>query len=559
LLSDAGFYQSGQLFCFLPLDRESDLPVHINAPFAVRTERRSLHDEPGSPYGEWNRALFRDPIPRAYLAVLESVAESDPSLDLYFSLWPKLLSTQSASQKETPQSQLLPSFYKLLVEDQCRVFPSSQGSVPIAEARFLDPEFMSKKAGRVAFRVLQTYWNASEWREDVLIDLSQDVAKCFLSSEQHSDFQKQTITEEQFFKQVLFPNIATKDAALTSEDRNILVLHALLSENCNLHALIEKHDCIPCRPDGRLRLPKHLIHPDGLAAPLYADSDGRFPMKASSPDADFTRPEALEQLDKLDMVRDNLSTDEVAERAQSVSTVDQETSLERAHAIVKYVSSSKHTEIVKETYATELKHIPFLPVLQKPEEWVFPWHGDHQGLVEPQNALSEDLQGLAGCVAFIVDESALDMSSQEWDVMELMGVTRQKSNSVKTTNMTSIVVKQLLAVAEHGEEALRQDEARPVVRGICRKIYEDLDCRLNAREDLVKQHNQIMSSLIGSPVVLTDGQFWIGDQLAFGPPYDLGPYLTTLDTDLKTFKKLFLALGVKNRYGMFFTHRFWKI
>ena len=43
--SVVGFYKTGHLFCFLPLAREvseSCLPVHINAPFALTSDRRGL-------------------------------------------------------------------------------------------------------------------------------------------------------------------------------------------------------------------------------------------------------------------------------------------------------------------------------------------------------------------------------------------------------------------------------------------------------------------------------------------------------------------------------------
>ena len=62
-------------YCFLPLPFETDLPVHINAHFALDHEaRRNLwRDEGGGYRSDWNKALLGDVVASCYLTLLIEV------------------------------------------------------------------------------------------------------------------------------------------------------------------------------------------------------------------------------------------------------------------------------------------------------------------------------------------------------------------------------------------------------------------------------------------------------------------------------------------------------
>ena len=62
-------------YCFLPLPFETDLPVHINAHFALDHEaRRNLwRDEDGEYRSDWNNALLEDVVASCYLRLLDEV------------------------------------------------------------------------------------------------------------------------------------------------------------------------------------------------------------------------------------------------------------------------------------------------------------------------------------------------------------------------------------------------------------------------------------------------------------------------------------------------------
>ena len=62
-------------YCFLPLPFETDLPVHINAHFALDHEaRRNLWKDEGAGYrSDWNNALLGDVVASCYLTLLTEV------------------------------------------------------------------------------------------------------------------------------------------------------------------------------------------------------------------------------------------------------------------------------------------------------------------------------------------------------------------------------------------------------------------------------------------------------------------------------------------------------
>ncbi|OWF36842.1 Sacsin [Mizuhopecten yessoensis] len=73
-----GFYKTGHYFSFLPLPIQTGLPVHINATFAVASDRRSImwgteDDKTELFKPRWNHSLMTDAVPKAYVCLLESL------------------------------------------------------------------------------------------------------------------------------------------------------------------------------------------------------------------------------------------------------------------------------------------------------------------------------------------------------------------------------------------------------------------------------------------------------------------------------------------------------
>lgn len=97
----------GRAYCSLPLPVQTGLPVHVNASFALSSNRRNIFgaaaiDGPaearaeltgvGAARARWNAAIVRKLLPRAYGRLLEVLARcsehSPKAVDAMYSLWP---------------------------------------------------------------------------------------------------------------------------------------------------------------------------------------------------------------------------------------------------------------------------------------------------------------------------------------------------------------------------------------------------------------------------------------------------------------------------------------
>ncbi|XP_070206296.1 sacsin-like [Littorina saxatilis] len=545
-----GFYTTGHLLCFLPLARQvslTDLPVQINAPFALTSDRRGLlsqnEDDTKLIEGRWNMTLFSDPIPRAYLAALESVAPTQTSAEPYYSLWPQH-TAQPLREGQSPQCELYSHFYQLLVQENFAVFLHPSGCTGFSDSFFFDPELSDTDIGRVAFRVLETFWEETEWSAGRLIDLPPGVTDSISRSGQDVAFRQRVITMEQFCRRVLFPKVDQDHPALETGDRDRLVLYALKSHNAALHKLVQSHACIPCRPDGRLRAPASLVHPHGLAAPLYSEDDARFPQREG--EADFTTHTALSQLLELGMVKDTVSREELKKRAQSVETVDETTAVQRARAIITYLLSLGEK---MESYAAVLRNIKFLPVLKQPEDWPLMWAGQEKTFAAPSETFSISLKELVGCQATVLNEVPLDLSTKDRDTLGSLGVTQDKYMSLSKTRLTKITVAQLMIIAKD-PYAVSPSNYQDVAN-ICKEIYQYLDsfCSRDRRK-MYEDHRLVIEGLRERKVVLTGRGFQEAGRLAMGSGNDLEPYLTYVDENTWRSPNLFAFLGVKAAYGV---------
>jgi hypothetical protein len=99
----------GRAFCFLPVgDIFTGLPVHLNACFKVKKDRRGLwlRDKQCSSIGlvgeherqtEWNDLILTHALPRLWMEVLKEMAEKVRISIVMHSLFPYLISLQTMS------------------------------------------------------------------------------------------------------------------------------------------------------------------------------------------------------------------------------------------------------------------------------------------------------------------------------------------------------------------------------------------------------------------------------------------------------------------------------
>ena len=117
------------------------------------------------------------------------------------------------------------------------------------------------------------------------------------------------------YNEIILPNLNS----LSKNVKDSVVLFALDHADPKMLEILRDHPCIPVSPFGRrLKKPNKLVHPTGKIAPLYSDSDERFP--CGSKDT-YIREDRLQILKILGMKCDYLNWQELVERAESVSKI----------------------------------------------------------------------------------------------------------------------------------------------------------------------------------------------------------------------------------------------
>ena len=129
-----------RLYCKLPTTYETDLPVALNATFAMTGDRRSITiDESREEGSRWNHWLLKSCLPEMYIELLKYLA---PIVGVrVFDFWPR------TTAHANPHSKLLQtSFWEKIVLDQYSqypVYPISDEAIPSGDGKTLK----SRKSG----------------------------------------------------------------------------------------------------------------------------------------------------------------------------------------------------------------------------------------------------------------------------------------------------------------------------------------------------------------------------------------------------------------------------
>ena len=367
----SGSDRTGNVFCYLPLPIHSGLPVHVNGAFSVASNRRNLkettEDDKASIGVEWNNVLLQDSVCAAYLDLLEDLKSATETSRKYqcFSLWPKSCEVHSNCEP------LARSLYECLANRGYSLFSDGSRWVSISEVVFLDPQFhKDTHVGDISFEVLQLVAEGNQ----TVIDLPGDVYQSFIDYGLGTDIQAKSYNKNRFFRELFFPNIASVPAHL----RDKLVLYALSDNSGDFQDMIKNNGCIPVSPHGqKLERPSQLVHPSKRAALLFCDEDGRFPFGTGET---FRNPLQLFRLEQLGMATDDLSWDEVAERAESIYHLNKRCSdaaLKRAKNLIAFLDGKlKDSNIhLPPDVQRRLLEADFLPVLKKPQTFPLTWKG----------------------------------------------------------------------------------------------------------------------------------------------------------------------------------------
>ena len=385
---------SGRLFCFLPLPISIDLKCLVNGYFELSDNRRELKDiQEKQRRDTWNHMLARDAVTEAFLELLSYItslerdeSQRDNFLEKYYTLWPVGYSSHPFTKE------VRFAFMKALsVSNRKLVWSLADGGrwVTVNEAYCLDDELCGdiyKDFRNDMLQILIQYGYS-------MVEIPQTIRSHLFGSSRPV---LKGISLEDYCKKVLLPNLSNLSHHIIVKQMLFLLTRTSPTSMSGsttkeksehwLRTLLKETPCIPTLPHNQLVKPDHLVNPTTLLGKLYFEEEARFPV------ADFLEESTLSLLTSLGMASYTLKDDDVLDRANSISSLqDPPKALERSRVLVKYLVD-KYATTHKTSYFSSfvnyftptsmnmamfesLKSTLFLPVLQKPSDVSLPWYG----------------------------------------------------------------------------------------------------------------------------------------------------------------------------------------
>ncbi|XP_035691251.1 sacsin-like [Branchiostoma floridae] len=371
----------GNAFCFLPLPEFTGLPIHMNAPFAIFSNRQGICKRSGSGIEqsmevEWNKCLLRDAIPTAYLTLLQHLTliqgnsaslVSDP-----FRIWPNISRVEEALYRDN----LIPCFYEQAVRSPSKVLLSlDQNWISIEEATFLHPSLRDSVIGEEALQILNIWiaqqrkvGRSTQGAVDIPSWVFEGLQTCKDPGPTSTAFTLNTIYSEVFYPAVKQGYLANHRLILDSFVLHLLdVIFDEISKEKDISFTSLQHlPCVPSSPQGTLlRCPFELVRPDSKVGKLFDEDDQRFPFGA-----ELKKPRRSKSLRRLGMMEKSLPWEILWERVKSFDTwyPDIDQALKRMSYLYKFVVGTpaliKDVTNMTHLARTAVKHL--VMVAEKP-------------------------------------------------------------------------------------------------------------------------------------------------------------------------------------------------
>ncbi|XP_026867820.2 sacsin isoform X1 [Electrophorus electricus] len=526
----------GEVFCYLPLRIKTGLPVHINGCFAVTSNRKEIWKTDTK--GQWNSIFMRHVIVQAYLAalnMLRTMSENGELLDYsYYAAWP------DPGAVHDDFNLICQGVYQEIAKGgsnaNAKVFSDGKTWVSIKYVRFLDDSLLCRPdVGPAAFKIFMKYLKCDS-QDLCAVDLPDWVKEGFVDAGCKEKLMENTLTERRFFSDVFFPHIQDIDRDLRDP-----LMHYVLNEKLDDFAdILRGTPCIPCSgPSHRLVLPSRLIHPEGRVAKLYHSDDGRFPEGSVK---DYLNPICLVKLVELGMVKDDLSWEDLTERAESVMALndtDHTAACVRSSILLSLIDEKlKLRDTGGNEYVAKLQATKFLPFLTKPAGFSLPWHGNNfkQTTMFPATEL---------------------FTTEHQDTVCLMKpILNENSPSFKGCGPISLAVKDFLGLIKKPTVGLVISQLRELsksfdgvtlyqenITNACYKyLHEEMMQSQTAQEEIADKLKSFSS-------ILVENTYVNPSKVAFHLNFDAAPYLYQLPNKYRnSCRELFENVGVQPSY-----------
>ncbi|KAL2096565.1 hypothetical protein ACEWY4_008713 [Coilia grayii] len=524
----------GEVFCYLPLRIKTGLPVHINGCFAVTSNRKEIWKTDTK--GQWNSIFMRHVIVKAYLAalnMLRTMAENEELLDYnYYAAWPD---PGAVHDDFTLISQ---GVYQEIAKgddsDSARVFSDGKTWVSIKYIRFLDETLLSRPGiGPAAFKIFLKYLKKCGSKDLCAVELPDWVREGFEDAGCKGKLMENTLTEKQFFTDVFFPHIEDIDKEL----RDPLMQYVLNDKLEDFSSLLRETPCIPCcGPFQKLVVPSRLIHPEGRVAKLYGTHDGRFPEGTTK---DYLNPVCLVKLVQLGMVKDDLSWEDLIERAESVLELNESDHLaacQRSSILLSLVDEKlKVRDTQAKAHLEKLQNIKFLPFLTKPAGFSLPWHGNNfspSTMFSATELFTTDHQDTVCLMKPILNENSPSFKGCgpiTLAVKDFLGLIKRPP--------INLVISQLKELSKSFDGVTLYQEN---ITNACYKyLHEEMMQDSSAKDEIMKELKTFCS-------ILVENTYVVPLKVAFQLNFDAAPYLYQLPNKYRnSCRELFENVGVQ--------------
>ena len=534
----------GIIFAYMPLPIRSGLPVHINAMFSVTANRRSLSelnedDKSDSRGALWNEILLRDAVTSAYIKLLCDLAALSPAnrpCQLHL-LWPR--SDQIATKC---LADLLTSFYQELGGMQGHkpaLFSDGRRWASIDDAVFLDCPYTTPELNASLMEVCKQCCVSNT--SSVVVRLLDWVQQEFQKAEVDHLLAARTYSEVDFFGKMFLPNIDM----IALEDRDKLLIAALMRDDAELSRVIRDFHCIPVTPDGtRLRQPTKLVDPSSHIAQLYLPDDARFPFGLDT----YARADIIDCLRKVGMKRSSqdLTWAEIIDRAHLISGIRERATAYKMVEVFLAVLGEKLSDnsafVGLRQIQQQLMEIAFIPAVEKSLHFPLKWAANEDHAVflhKPSELFPPECKDLVGCNHLAADASVFAKDSVELLTFLRLGLEWKEPTVVQ-------VLEQLDLITNPNTENYFQDvRVLDEVQNMCYSIYTF--CQMKAEGSI---HRHTLEEALGSRYfILADGRFLSPKQLAFEFTYNCAPYLYAVpEIYRRHYSELLRVAGVRERF-----------
>ena len=355
------------LYCFLPLPIQIQLPFHCHAMFELRHDRQGLVNT-AEAKTEWNKVIVSDALVRAVFALYKELASrvrsmgGEDVLHTYTCLLFSVFTTEMINDplwgdfaKEIAREIYRNKFSFFLVKSRKGMEWCNFKSTTFIH----NPDLQSELRDYYSERFLDSVRN-------VLVECGYQVAMipeiCFENGGFLSFLLKSN--RDNIFDFKKFSTFFFDKFTKFKFSKIVEILRVLISVSCHyswLHELIKKCNCIPCGESEKLKLPHSVIDPNAtLVVGLYEASESRHPTELCC-EALFSREsQSLHCLiNNFRVISVTLSVDELKSRASYIHKHKNE---EIAFKFIEYLDQKIFTKSEVEAIHFTLKNLPFIPV-----------------------------------------------------------------------------------------------------------------------------------------------------------------------------------------------------